>query len=100
MVRCMEQQSKNSLVKEGKHLGGTRGIAPVAHEIRSDSELRENVDPSITHAVVGLIGGLDVEGAAGVRVDEDSVASFTEGEGDEDDADLCGDLEILVNGLS
>lgn len=79
------------LVKEGKHLGGTRSIAPVAHEIRSDSELRENVDPSITHAVVGLVGGLDVEGAAGVRVDEDGVASFTEGEGDEDDADVCGD---------
>ena len=48
-------------IEEGEQLGGTRSVAPVPHEFKSDGEHRENLNTSIAHTVVGLASGLLID---------------------------------------
>ena len=47
--------------------------------LAGDREHAEDVDAGLLHAVLGILGGALVEGAAGVDVDEDLVAGLAEG---------------------
>jgi len=80
-VLSSSQSCRNSSsipVEEGKHLGGTRSVAPIAHEFTSDGEHRKDLHASCTHAIVGLKGSLLIEGSGSVRVGKNGVASVPE----------------------
>jgi hypothetical protein len=91
------------LVKEGQHLGRSRSVAPVTHQVRSDSEGRKNVNASSAHTVVRLGRGLGVEGPASVRVDENGVTCLKKRKGDKDNTNIGGDTGdenlLLSSGL-
>ena len=81
-------QRENAPIEERQQLGRARGVAPVAHELERDGEHGENVDASGAHAVVSVLGGLDVERARSIAVREDTISGIPQGEGEERRADL------------
>jgi hypothetical protein len=77
----MRKIEQNLLVKEGKKLRQTRGVAPVTHQITDNTEQSHESNTSLLHTAVRILRKADIECATGIGVGEDFVASVDEGEG-------------------
>lgn len=74
--------SHNLLIKEGKNLIETRGLAPVAHEITDNTEQTHECNTSLLHATVGILREANIESTAGISVGEDFIPSVDKREGE------------------
>lgn len=83
MVASNETIGELVLVKEGKELRKTGGVAPVAHQITDNTEQSHESDTGLLHAAVGILRKADIECATGIGVGEDFVASIDERESQE-----------------
>lgn len=90
-------EDKHSRIKERKQLDLTRCIPPVPHELTSNRKHRQDLYSSDAHAVVGIIGGPDVECTGGIGVGKDGEPGVTKGEGEESSADLTMRNSVVVS---
>ena len=89
-----QREGNHSRIEERQQLNLTRSVPPIPHELAGDGEHGHDLNTGGAHAVVGVVGGLEVEGTGGVGVGEDGVAFGSEGESEEGGADLEEDLNV------
>lgn len=67
-------EGRNLLVKEGKKLGETGGVAPVAHQVTGNSKHAHQSHTGTLHAAIGILSQTTIEGTTGLSVGKDFVA--------------------------
>jgi hypothetical protein len=90
MVSCQLSIHGHVLIQERHHLFGTRGVAPIAHEITHNSKERVHLHTSARHLIIGRVAYERSGRARGFDVGEDGVAGGAEGEREEGGADVGG----------